>query len=123
MSDTGSPADHASGTTITPPDQRPHADPPPCQDVPSASAPHPASPHTLLAAENAASPHSTGETLAEDSTSEQTALGPADQSEPPAGSQVTECDQPVSLEPEAAEENVEVCDTSSFSGWCSGFHQ
>lgn len=105
MSDTGSPADGASGTTtttITPPDQQPHTDPAPCQDVPAASAPHPASPQTLLAAESVDFPQST----------EQTAQGPADQSQPPAESQVMECDQPVSLEPDAAEENVEVCNTS-----------
>lgn len=113
MSDTGSPADHASGTTSTPPDQHPHTEPPPCQDVPAASAPHPAP----LLTEGVASPQSTGETLTEDTTSEQNAQGPADQSEPPAESQVMECNTPVTLEPDAAEENVEVCNTSSVSGW------
>lgn len=49
------------------------------------------------------------------SATEQTAQGPAGQSEPPAESQVMECDQPVSLEAKAAEENVEVCN-GSLSG-------
>lgn len=115
MSDTGSPADHASGATTPPPDHPPHTDPAPCQDVPAASAPHPGSPQILLAAESVGSPQSTGETLMECSATEQTAQGPAGQSEPPAESQVMECDQPVSLEAKAAEENVEVCN-SSLSG-------
>lgn len=109
MSDTGSPADHASGTTTPPPDHAPPTHPTPCQDVPAASAPQPTSPQVLLAAESVASPQSTGETLAEGSAAEQTVQGPAGQSEPPAESQVMECDQPVSLEPDAAEENVKVC--------------
>lgn len=112
MSDTGTPADCASGTTITPPDQQPHTDLAPCHDVPAACAPHPASPQTPLAAESVGSPQSTGETLTKGTASEQTVQGPGDQSEPPAESQVMECDQPVSLEPEAAEEDVEVCNTS-----------
>lgn len=116
MSDTGSPADHASGTTTTPPEQHPHTDPAPCQGDPLLSAPHPASPQTLEAAESVDTPHSTGVTLTEGTTAEQTAQGPAGQSEPLTESQVMECDQAVSLEPEAAEETVEVCHTS-VSGW------
>lgn len=112
MSDTGSPADHASGATTPPPDNPPHTDPVPRQDVPAASSPHSASPEIQLAAESEGSPQCTGETLTEGGATEQTAQGPADQTEPPFESQVMECDQPVSLEPEAAEENVEVCNTS-----------
>lgn len=115
MSDTGSPADHESGATTLPPVNPPHTDPVPCQDVPAASSPHPASPEIQLAAESAGSPQCTGETLTEGGAAEQTAQGPADQPEPPSESQVVECDQPVSLEPDAAEDNVEVC-TNSLSG-------
>lgn len=116
MSDTDSSADHGSGTTSTPPDQHPHTDPAPCHGDPAACASHPASPQTLLAPGSVASPQSTEEAHTEGTTSEQTAQGPADQSEPPAESQVMECDQAVSLEPEAAEQTVEVCNTS-VSGW------
>ncbi|XP_075886466.1 protein NOXP20 [Nelusetta ayraudi] len=121
MSDTGSPADHASGATTPPPDHPPHTDPPPCQDVPAASAPHPASPQILLAAESVGSPRSSGETLIGCSATEQTAQGPAGQSEPPAESQVMECDQPVSLEAEAADENVEKPPEKKegWGGWSS----
>lgn len=120
MSDTDSSADHASSATTTPPDQHADTDPAPCQYVPAASAAHPVSPHTLLATKSVASPQSTGEILTEDTTSGQTVQGPADQSVPPAESQVMECDEPVSLEPDAAEENVEVCKTS-VSRWSKMF--
>lgn len=66
------------------------------------------------------SPRSSGETLIGCSATEQTAQGPAGQSEPPAESQVMECDQPVSLEAEAADENVEVCNL--VSPRCELFH-
>lgn len=117
MSDTGSPADRVSGnttttTSTTPADQQPHTDLPPCQDVPAAPAPHPASPQTLLSSESVASAQSTAEMFTEgDVTYQQTAQAPADQSEPPAEAQVMECDQPVSLEPDAAEEDDEVCNS------------
>lgn len=104
LSDGDPPAD------INPPPTQPaHSDS--CQDVPAASAPPSDSLQPPLIPERVALPQSSEEAATEDITTAattETSEGVTDQSEPPAEGQVFECDQPVSLEPEAAEEDVEV---------------
>lgn len=106
-----------------PSDADPSADgtPPPCQtpqDVSADLTPPSAPLQPPLIPESFVLPQSTDETTTEDTTAE-ASEGPTDQPEPTADGQVFECDQPVSLEPEAAEEEVEVCSTSffTFSWW------
>lgn len=112
MSETGSSdADPLSDIT-SPPDHPPHTDPASCQDVPAVSAPPSAPLQPPLIPESLVSPQPTQEMTIEDPTTEETSQGPSDQLEPPAEPQVVECDQPVSLEPEATEDNVEVCSSS-----------
>lgn len=112
MSETSSSdADPLSDAT-SPPDHPPHTEPASCQDVPAVSAPPSAPLQPPLTPESLVSPQSTQETTTEDPATEETSQGPNDQPEPPAEPQVVECDQPVSLEPEATEDNVEVCSSS-----------
>lgn len=87
------------------------ANPDPCQDVPSG----PAGPvpslelEPPLHPETLSMPHPVEDTVRQDTTTK------TDTSEPAAEGQVTECNQSVSLEPdaEAAEEDEQVC------GWIS----
>lgn len=106
------PSDTDPSADITPPPtQPPHTDPGSCQDVPAAPAPPTAALQPPLIPESFALPRSTEEMTTEHPAAE-TSEGPTDQPQPPAEGQLIECDQPVSLEPEAAEEDVEVCSTS-----------
>lgn len=79
------------------------------QDVPAADTP-PSEPLQPLF-----SPESFDHSTQKTTTASDTPEGQAAQTEPPAESQLTACDQPVSLEPdtEAAEEDVEVCITGA----------
>lgn len=105
-------SDNDPSADITPPPTQPsHTDPGSCQDVPAAFAPPSAAlqppmiPHSLVI------PQSTEETATEDATTAETSGGPIDQPEPTSDGQAIECDQPVSLEPDAepAHEDLEVC--------------
>ncbi len=107
------PSDAEPSADITaPPTHSPHTDPDPCQDVPAAFA-QPSAPLQPPLIPESVLPQSTAETTSEDGTKE-TSEGPTDQPEPPAEGQLIECDQPVSLEPEASEEESEVC-SNNFS--------
>lgn len=100
-----------------PPVQPPITDPGPCQDAPAATTLPSAPLQPPLTPETLDLPETNEETAQEDaSVKADTPGGQADQPERPAEGQVTECDQPVSLEPdaEAAEEDAEVC-SSNFS--------
>ncbi|XP_017259927.1 protein NOXP20 isoform X2 [Kryptolebias marmoratus] len=98
----------------------PHADPVPCQDVPTppeqSSAPLPPPPPPA-APEAVDLPRSTEQAAVEDTD----AKSDASESEagPPAEGQVTECDQAVSLEPEAdgSEEEVKMSLQQEEKGW------
>lgn len=96
--------------------QLPHADP----DVPAEPAPPSSRPHPPSIPECSDLTRSTEETAGEDNTVTATksdvSEGQADQPEPLTKGQVIECDQPVSLEPdaEAEEENVKVCEFLYF---------
>lgn len=110
--DTGPSAENTS-----PPAHPHHTDPDSSQDVPAALAPPSAPQQPSLITESLNLPQSTEE-MTEDTTALTNASeGQTDQAEPAAEAQVIECDQPVSLEPdtEAAEDDVEVCSSSSFS--------
>lgn len=103
-------ADPSADTS--PPTEPPQTDPGSCQDVLEALAPPSAALQPPLIPESVL-PQSTEETTTEDTTgTAETSEGPTDQPEPPAEGQVIVCDQPVSLEPEPAEEDEEVCSTS-----------
>lgn len=111
------PSDTDPSTDITPtPAQPSHADPGSCQDVPAALATPTAPPQPPLIPESFALPQSTEEMTTEDPAAE-TSEGPTDQLEPPTEGQLIECDQPVSLEPEAAEEDVEKSLQEGEKGW------
>lgn len=103
--------------TALPPGQPSDADAGSCQDV-EAALTRPSAPlQPTLIPDSVNPPQSTEETTTEDTAPEADASeGHTDQPEPPAEGQVIECDQPVSLEPdaEAAEEDVEVCSTQFF---------
>lgn len=94
-----------SADITSPPTQPPHTDPG-SQDVPAALAPPSAPVQPPLIPESFVLRQ---ETTIMDTTIGGTSDSPTDQPEPPAEHQVIECDQPVSLEPEAGEEDVEVC--------------
>ncbi|KAM9363688.1 protein NOXP20 [Symphorus nematophorus] len=102
-----------SADIITPPaTQSPLDDPDSGQDVPAAPLQPPLIPESLVL------PQSTEETTTEDTTIvAETSEGRTDQPEPPAEGQVIECDQPVSLEPEAAEEDAEKSLQEKEKGW------
>lgn len=87
-------------------DLPPYTEPDPGQDVPEAFAPAPLDP-----------PLDPPRPSAEETGTEPTSEGPTGQSEPAAQGRVVVCDQPVSLElePEQAEEDVEVCRTCFWS--------
>lgn len=106
-------SDADPSTDPTPPPVQP-PDPVPSlgQDVPAAGTP-PADPLQPLFSPESFDQFKEQSTT-ENTTTSETLEGQADQPESPAESQMTECDQPVSLEPdtEAAEEDVEVCFTS-----------
>ena len=98
-----------SADIITPPTTQSPLDDPDSPDVPL---------QPPLIPENLVLPQATEEMTTEDTAVvPETSEGRTDQPEPPAEGQVIECDQPVSLEPEAAEEDLEVCSTS-----LSGYH-
>lgn len=111
------PSDGDPSADINPPPTQPDQSDS-CQDVPAAPAPSLDSLQPPLIPERFALPQSSEEAATEDNATADTAATAetsevvTDQSEPPAEAQVYECDQPVSLEPEAAEEDVEVCSTS-----------
>lgn len=114
-------SDNDPSADITPPPTQPsHTDPGSCQDVPAAFAPPSAAlqppmiPHSLVI------PQSTEETATEDATTAETSGGPIDQPEPTSDGQAIECDQPVSLEPDAepAHEDLEEKE-KSWGGWSS----
>ncbi|XP_070845809.1 protein NOXP20 isoform X2 [Chaetodon trifascialis] len=111
------PSDTDPSADITPtPTQPSHADPGSCQDVPAGLAPPTAPPQPPLIPESFALPQSTEEMTTEDPAAK-TSEGPTDQPEPPTEGQLIECDQPVSLEPEAAEEDVEKSLQEGEKGW------
>ncbi|XP_076585513.1 protein NOXP20 isoform X2 [Chaetodon auriga] len=111
------PSDTDPSADITPPPtQPPHTDHGSCQDVPAALAPPAAPPQPPLIPESFALPQSTEEMTTEDPAAK-TSEGPMDQPEPPTEGQLIECDQPVSLEPEAAEEDVEKSLQEGEKGW------
>uniref|UniRef100_A0A3P8PYD2 Family with sequence similarity 114 member A1 n=1 Tax=Astatotilapia calliptera TaxID=8154 RepID=A0A3P8PYD2_ASTCA len=101
-------SDADPSTDPTPPPVQP-PDPVPSlgQDVPAAGTP-PADPLQPLFSPESFD-QSKEQSTTENTTTSETLEGQADQPESPAESQMTECDQPVSLEPdtEAAEEDVE----------------
>ncbi|XP_069023579.1 protein NOXP20 isoform X1 [Embiotoca jacksoni] len=106
--------------TTPPPAQPPHTDPEACQDVPAALTPPSATPQPPFIPESLDLPPATEETAAEDAAAKMdTSEGQADQQEPPAEGQVIECDQAVSLEPDAkaAEEDVESSLQEKEKGW------
>lgn len=105
------PSDADPFADVAPP---PNSDPGSGQDVPAALAQPSVALQPALIPENEVPQQSTEEMTAKDTTSK-TLEGPTDQPEPPTEGQVIECDQAVSLEPEAAEEDVEVCSTSFLS--------
>ncbi|XP_044047094.1 protein NOXP20 isoform X2 [Siniperca chuatsi] len=109
-----------SADVTPPPAQPPLTDPGSCQDVPAAFAPASAALQPPLVPESFVLPQSTQETTTEDTTTAETPEVPTDQPEPTAEGQVIECDQPVSLEPdaEAAEEDVEEKE-KGWGGWSS----
>ncbi|XP_030281608.1 protein NOXP20 isoform X2 [Sparus aurata] len=119
------PSDGDPPADINPPPTQPaHSDS--CQDVPAAPAPPSDSLQPPLIPERVALPQSSEEAATEDiataattatTATAETSEGVADQSEPPAEGQVFECDQPVSLEPEAAEEDVEKSLQEKEKGW------
>ncbi|KAM9769748.1 protein NOXP20 isoform 2-T3 [Menidia menidia] len=88
-------AEPCSDTTPTP-DPPLHADPGPCQDVPSAITSAPAPPEPPLIPDSADVPQSNREKAEEDKND-----ASEGQTEPPAEGQTVVCDQPVSLEPDA----------------------
>ncbi|XP_070768524.1 protein NOXP20 [Enoplosus armatus] len=119
------PSDADPSADITPPPTHPsHTDPGSCQDVPAAFAPPSAAPQPPLIPESFVHPQSTEETTTEDPTTTTTTTkaseGSTDQQEPIVEGQVIECDQPVSLEPdaEATEEDVEEKE-KGWGGWSS----
>ncbi|XP_041838628.1 protein NOXP20 isoform X2 [Melanotaenia boesemani] len=104
-------------TDTTPPPEPLHADPSPCENaLPVLETPlDPLQPPLIPESFNI--PRSTEERAAED-TSSKTGTS-EDHLKPPAEDQVVECDQPVSLEPEAgpAEEDVEMPPQQKEKGW------
>ncbi|KAM4584509.1 protein NOXP20 isoform 2-T3 [Odontesthes bonariensis] len=107
-------------TDTTPPSEEPlHADPGPCQDVPSALATTSAPLEPPLVPESFDLPQSNEETAVEDTSAEDKDDTAEGHPEPAAEGQVIECDQPVSLEPDAqnAEEDVEK--EKAWGGWSS----
>ncbi|XP_042079344.1 protein NOXP20 [Haplochromis burtoni] len=111
-------SDADPSTDPTPPPVQP-PDPVPSlgQDVPAAGT-CPADPLQPLFSPESFD-QSKEQSTTENTTTSETLEGQADQPESPAESQVTECDQPVSLEPdtEAAEEDVEKSFLDKEKGW------
>ncbi|XP_006787324.1 protein NOXP20 [Neolamprologus brichardi] len=111
-------SDADPSTDPTPPPVQP-PDPVPGlgQDVPAAGTP-PADPLQPLFSPESFD-QSKEQSTTENTTTSETLEGQADQPESPAESQVTECDQPVSLEPdtEVAEEDVEKSVLDKEKGW------
>ncbi|XP_027138487.1 protein NOXP20 [Larimichthys crocea] len=108
-------ADPSADTS--PPTEPPQTDPGSCQDVLEALAPPSAALQPPLIPESVL-PQSTEETTTEDTTgTAETSEGPTDQPKPPAEGQVIVCDQPVSLEPEPAEEDEERSLQEKEKGW------
>ncbi|XP_026026718.1 protein NOXP20 isoform X1 [Astatotilapia calliptera] len=111
-------SDADPSTDPTPPPVQP-PDPVPSlgQDVPAAGTP-PADPLQPLFSPESFD-QSKEQSTTENTTTSETLEGQADQPESPAESQMTECDQPVSLEPdtEAAEEDVEKSLLDKEKGW------
>ncbi|XP_036951231.1 protein NOXP20 isoform X2 [Acanthopagrus latus] len=116
------PSDGDPSADINPPPTQPDQSDS-CQDVPAAPAPSLDSLQPPLIPERFALPQSSEEVATEDNATADTAATAetsevvTDQSEPPAEAQVYECDQPVSLEPEAAEEDVEKSLQEKEKGW------
>uniref|UniRef100_A0A665WJ37 Family with sequence similarity 114 member A1 n=1 Tax=Echeneis naucrates TaxID=173247 RepID=A0A665WJ37_ECHNA len=108
-------AAHSDADAAHPPDHLPNTGPCPTgeDDVPAAPSPPSAPLEPALNPENNSHPQSTEDPAAEADTSQ----SPSDQPECAAKDRGTECDQPVSLEPdtEAAEEDGEVCNIVLFS--------
>ncbi|CAG5939348.1 unnamed protein product [Menidia menidia] len=106
-------AEPCSDTTPTP-DPPLHADPGPCQDVPSALTSAPAPPEPPLIPDSADVPQSNREKAEEDKNN-----ASEGQTEPPAEGQAVVCDQPVSLEPDAepAGDHVEMSLQQNEGGW------
>lgn len=96
----------------SPPTQHPDTDTSSSQDAPAA-VPTPSAPlQPPIIPESSGLPQ---EMTAGDSATGETAEVPAEPLEASTERQPIECDQPVSLEAEAAEEDVEVCSTRSSS--------
>ncbi|KAM3624458.1 uncharacterized protein V6R79_023750 [Siganus canaliculatus] len=106
-----------STDTTPPPTQAPHTDPDSSGDVPTASAPPSAPLQPPLISDGFIHPQSTEDTTTEDATAAETSEGSSDQPESPAEGQVVECDQPVNLESEAAEEDAEASLQEREKGW------
>uniref|UniRef100_A0A8D3AGG7 Family with sequence similarity 114 member A1 n=1 Tax=Scophthalmus maximus TaxID=52904 RepID=A0A8D3AGG7_SCOMX len=110
-----------SADTTPPPDQRPHAEPDSCQDVPAALTPPAAPLQPPLIPDSCSLPQSTEDMTTEDTTDRSDCSeGPADQpAERAPEGQVIVCDQPVSLEPdaEAVAEDVEGSLEEKEKGW------
>ncbi|KAM7009729.1 protein NOXP20 [Tautogolabrus adspersus] len=100
------------------PVQPPLTDPDSTQDVPASLTPPSAALQSALTPESVFTSQPVEETTTED-TENNTSQGPTDQPEAVAEGQVTECDQPVSLEAdaEAAEENEERSLQEKEKGW------
>lgn len=122
MSQAG-PSDSDPSADITSPPTEPlQTDPGCCQDVPAVIASPPAPLQPPLIQESVTLPESTGEATTADTTTGETSDGPTDQQEPLTEHQVVECDQPVSLEPEA-EDNVEVCSIMGVTLFLNNLNQ
>ncbi|XP_051242167.1 protein NOXP20 isoform X2 [Dicentrarchus labrax] len=119
MSQAAAPSDADPSADITPPPtQSPHTDQGSCQDVPEALAPPSAPLQPPLIPESVVLLQSSEEKTTEDTTTTtKTSEGPTDQPEPPSEGQLVECDQPVSLEPDAVEEDVERSLQEKEKGW------
>lgn len=96
------PSDMEASADIAYPTTQPtHADPVSCQDVPAPLS-APLQPHSIS---------ESFETTTVDTSTSETSVEQGEGAEPPDERQVIECDQSVSLEPEDAEKDVEVCKT------------
>lgn len=106
----------------SPPTEPPQTDPGSCQDVRAVIASPPAPLQSPLIQERVALPELTAEAIIADTTTGETSESPADQQEPLNEHQVVECDQPVSLEPEA-EDNFEVCSIMGVTLFLNNLNQ
>ncbi|XP_070683808.1 protein NOXP20 isoform X2 [Pempheris klunzingeri] len=112
------PSDADPSADATPPYTQPtQPDPGSSQDIPAAPTAPSVPPQPPLIPESLVLPQSTEETTMQDTTTTKAPEGPTDLPQRPVEGQVIECDQPVSLEPEAAEEDVEGSLQEKEKGW------